>query len=113
MMKIAIPVTEGLLSMHFGHCDQFALLEVDLDAKTITSQMLLDAPPHQPGLLPPWLAGYGVQLVIAGGMGQRAVGLFGAQNIQVITGAPSAPPEQIVKAYMEGTLTQGVNACDH
>ncbi|MCK7542001.1 MAG: hypothetical protein MZV63_69485 [Marinilabiliales bacterium] len=32
--------------------------------------------PHEPGLLPGWLAEKGVTDVIAGGMGQRAIGLF-------------------------------------
>ena len=28
-MKIAIPLAAGRLCMHFGHCEQFALVEVD------------------------------------------------------------------------------------
>lgn len=28
-MKIAVPVTDDVLSGHFGRCTQFALLEVD------------------------------------------------------------------------------------
>lgn len=28
-------------------------------------------------------------------------------------GAPSAPADEVVQAYLNGTLTTGVNACDH
>ena len=32
---IAVPVTGGRLSSHFGHCEQFALFDVDANEKTI------------------------------------------------------------------------------
>jgi len=34
-MKIAIPLANGRLSMHFGRCEQFALVEVDEAAKKV------------------------------------------------------------------------------
>ena len=37
-MKIAIPVTGGRLSAHFGHCEQFSIFDVDSDGKKITGQ---------------------------------------------------------------------------
>jgi len=46
-MKIAIPVADGKLDLHFGHCKSFALLDVDLDNKQIVSRNDVDAPPHQ------------------------------------------------------------------
>ncbi len=112
-MKIAIPTVDGKLNMHFGHCAAFTLLDVDTDSKTITATTELEAPPHEPGLLPPWLAERGVNMIIAGGMGQRAQSLFTAQNIDVIVGAPSEPPETLVMAYLAGALETGTNACDH
>ena len=53
-MKIAIPLAEGKLTMHFGHCQSFALVDVDPQTKKIIRTEELAAPPHQPGLLPPW-----------------------------------------------------------
>ena len=55
-MRIAIPVSDGKLSAHFGHCEAFALLEVDKESGTITGQTMAPSPPHQPGMLPGWLA---------------------------------------------------------
>lgn len=112
-MKIAIPMADGKLSMHFGHCDRFALIEADLAAKQIVKREDLEAPPHEPGLLPKWLAERGANLIIAGGMGQRAQALFCEHGIEVIIGAPAETPENLVDSYLAGTLQSGENVCDH
>jgi MinD superfamily P-loop ATPase/predicted Fe-Mo cluster-binding NifX family protein len=112
-MKIAIPLADGKLTAHFGHCGQFAVVEVDRESKAIQSQVVLDPPPHEPGVLPAWLAGQGVSLVIAGGMGQRAQMLFNEKKIEVIVGAPVDTPETLVSNYLAGTLQTGANICDH
>ncbi len=112
-MKIAIPLAEGKLTMHFGHCASFALIEVDATQKKILKREDIDAPPHQPGLLPPWLAERGANVIIAGGMGQRAQELFAAQGIQVIVGASAETPEKLIADYFAGTLQVGANVCDH
>jgi ATP-binding protein involved in chromosome partitioning len=112
-MRIAIPLENGKLSSHFGHCERFALLDVDPGAKLLVGREDIDAPPHQPGLLPPWLAERGVGMIIAGGMGQRARSLFTEHDIQVMVGAPAETPEQLVAEYLAGTLAEGENLCDH
>jgi predicted Fe-Mo cluster-binding NifX family protein len=112
-MKIAIPLANGKLSMHFGHCEQFALLDVDPQTREITGRADVQPPPHQPGLLPPWLAEQGVNLVITGGMGQHAQHLFAAQSIPVVVGASSETPEHVAEKYLAGTLQAGENVCDH
>jgi len=112
-MRIAIPVSEGKLSMHFGHCERFALVDVNPATKKILKHEEIDAPPHEPGLLPAWLAERGATTIIAGGMGQRAQGLFAEQGISVVIGAPSETPERLVADYLAGTLQTGENVCDH
>jgi predicted Fe-Mo cluster-binding NifX family protein len=112
-MRIAIPLAEGKLAMHFGHCQHFALLDVNIEDKKIVKREDVEAPPHQPGLLPPWLAERGINTVIAGGMGQRAHGLFAEQGIQVVVGAPAEAPERLIADYLGGTLQTGANICDH
>lgn len=113
IMKIAVPTAQGKLSMHFGHCEKFTLIDIDENGKKIENTTAVDAPPHEPGLLPKWLGEKKVNLIIAGGMGQRAQGLFMQQNIEVLVGAPSDTPENLVKMYMAGELVCGTNACDH
>ncbi len=111
-MKIAIPVAENKLTMHFGHCESFAIIEVDSSNKVV-NRVDVVPPPHAPGVLPPWLAEQGVNVIIAGGMGQMAQQLFSQQGIKVVVGAPSQSPESLVDDYFAGTLKTGANACDH
>jgi predicted Fe-Mo cluster-binding NifX family protein len=111
-MKFAVPVANGKLNMHFGHCEAFAMFEVN-NERTIISEEEIKAPPHEPGLLPRWLGEKGVTTVIAGGMGNRAQQLFANQNIKVITGAPSISASELVTQYLSGELVTGANACDH
>ena len=112
-MKIAIPVADGRLCLHFGHCEQFALMDVDDAGKTVTATTYLTPPPHEPGVLPRWLSEQGANVIIASGMGQRAQGLFSQNGIEVVVGAPSAAPEDVAAAYLAGTLEAGENVCDH
>ena len=112
-MKIAIPLSEGKLAMHFGHCEFFALIEVDPWQKTVVGRENLISPPHQPGFLPSWLSERGANIIIAGGMGHRALDLFAQQGIQVVVGIPAETPEKIVTDYLAGKLQAGENVCDH
>ena len=112
-MRVAIPLTNGKLSQHFGHCEQFAIIDADSDTKNIKSQELVDPPAHEPGALPKWLSGLQVNLVIAGGMGQRAQQLFAQNQIEVVVGAPAESAEDVVSAYLEGRMECGENICDH
>ena len=110
-MKFAIPLAEGKLTAHFGHCREFALIEVQ--GTEIKSKQLLIPPPHEPGVLPKWLHELGADVIIAGGMEQRAVELFGQNGIMVVTGAPALEPELLVRSYLDNSLETGDNLCDH
>jgi predicted Fe-Mo cluster-binding NifX family protein len=112
-MRFAIPVSGGVISPHFGHCEQFALIDVDEETKTIVRKQLVASPEHQPGLLPVWLAEQGVSAVVAGGMGSRAQALFRENRIDVIVNVMESDPEAAVLSYLSGSLTTGDNICDH
>lgn len=112
-MKIAIPVENGRLHGHFGGCRHFALIEVDTHSKMTLRTEVLPAPDHQPGLFPRWLGQQGVQAVIAGGIGQRALDLFARQGIAVRAGTSDATMEELVAAFLEGCLSGSPSACNH
>ena len=112
-MKIAIPTAKGKLCMHFGHCEVFTMLDIDSETKTVTASQELVPPPHEPGVLPAWLAEQGANTIIAGGMGSRAQSLFEEQNIKTVVGASALDPQELALSYLAGTLTTGINACDH
>lgn len=112
-MRIAIPIAEGKLALHFGHCQSFALLDADPESKTIQTRTDAIPPAHAPGVLPQWLGEQKANVIIAGGMGSRAQALFADNGIEVVVGAPADTPETIAQAYLEGSLTTGNNICDH
>jgi len=112
-LKIAVPTASGLLCAHFGHCEQFALFDVDPDKKAILKTTMLVPPPHEPGLLPTWLQEQGADVIIAGGMGSRAQELFLGKGIHVVTGASQEVPAKVINDYLNGVLKTGSNVCDH
>ncbi len=111
MTKFAIPVADGKLAAHFGHCEQFALIETENGE--IKKSAMQTPPPHEPGVLPKWLRELGADVIIAGGMGNRARQLFGENGIKVVVGAPTDSPEVLVKQYLNDSLVTGPNVCDH
>ncbi len=111
IFKVAIPLAEGRLCNHFGHCQQFVVIRVK--EGVIDGEELHTPPPHEPGVLPCWLGDLGVNLIFAGGMGQRALSLFAERGIRVITGVPNLDPEGLMKSYLAGNLMSGANVCDH
>ncbi len=112
MEIFAIPTENGLLCAHFGHCERFTLVEVGENGEPAVREVC-EAPPHEPGLLPRWLAEKGVKTVIAGGMGARAQQIFAESGVRVLCGAPQAEPLRLVGDYLAGTLELGDNVCDH
>ena len=110
-MKFAIPLAEGKLTAHFGHCREFAFVDVEDDK--IKNRETLVPPPHEPGVLPQWLHEQAVHVIIAGGMGGHAQRLFAANGITVVLGASGETPEQVATAYLSGTLEVGDNICEH
>jgi predicted Fe-Mo cluster-binding NifX family protein len=109
--RIAIPLENGILCSHFGHCQKFAI--IDTDENGISGEQLITPPPHEPGLLPGWLAEKGITDVIAGGMGQRAIGLFNHHKINVFVGAMIKTPGELASDLLNDTLVAGANYCDH
>ena len=109
-VKIAIAMDGTRVSEHFGHCQKYAIF-------TVQNSMIirgddLDSPGHEPGKLPRFLAEHGANLVIAGGMGPRAIDLFHENGIDVILGA-SGDVDAVAQAYIRGDLTTGQSTCHH
>jgi len=110
--QIAVPTDEnGVLDAHFGHCKFFILMQVE-DGK-IASEKRLTPPPHEPGVLPKWLAGQGATDIIAGGMGQRAIQIFNQHGVNVFVGAPQLPAKELAEGLLTEKLTFAANYCDH
>lgn len=109
--KIAIPIENGVLCSHFGHCQSFAIVTVQ-ENKIVNIQEMIP-PAHEPGLYPRWVASFQVTDVIAGGMGQQAIQLFNQQNINAYVGGPIKTAKQLVEDFIAGNLSLSANLCNH
>ena len=110
IMRIAIAQDENQVSEHFGHCQGYAIF--DVEDSIIYRRDDLPNPGHEPGRLPVFLAEHGVNLIIAGGMGPRAVELFNANGIQVLLGI-SGNVDYTAQDYIAGRLSPGKSSCHH
>lgn len=107
--RIAIPISDGKVDPHFGHCTAFALLESD--GNRIVARRDQPPPKHEPGVLPRWLVEQGVRVVIAGGMGERARALLEQAGVVVVLGASAGTPEELAHRYLAGALASQGGAC--
>jgi predicted Fe-Mo cluster-binding NifX family protein len=113
-MMIAVPIRGGKFSSHFGGAEAFALYTVDEDRREVRAHSLAEPPEHGRGVFPVWLSRQGVTTVIAGGMGPRASNIFVGHGIDVVLGAEGDDPEEMVRAYLDGTLSTTGELChDH
>jgi predicted Fe-Mo cluster-binding NifX family protein len=114
-MRIAISAENqnGLdspVSPHFGRCPCFILADVEgQEVKTVT---VVDNPyygNHAPGQVPGFIHSQGANVMLAGGMGRRAVSFFQQYGIEAATGA-SGTVRQALQGYLGGEL-RGVEPC--
>ena len=110
-IRIAIPSADGRLHGHFGGCREFTLVDADTQDLTVIGQQILPAPPHQPGAFPRWLREQGVRVVIAGGIGKRALDNFALHGISVHAGEINAHINVLVALYLSGRLTGTPEGC--
>lgn len=107
-MKIAVASDQQMVAAHFGHCASFWIFQ-EMEGE-IADCTVVPNPGHRPGFLPKFLHDLGVNVIIAGGMGQGAIQLFEEQGIEVITGA-SGIPEQVVQDYLGNKLELSTEPC--
>jgi len=113
--KIAISSmdADGLnsrVSGHFGRCPYFIIANIE-DNTVIATEAVANpyAQHHQPGQVPQFINQQGVDVMLSGGMGRRAVDFFNQFGIEVATGA-AGTVGQAVQAYLDGRLN-GAKPC--
>ena len=112
-MRIAIPLSGGQISHHFGHSEEFLFVDADMERREAGNTHVETAPEHVPGFLPQWLKDRDVNVVIAYGMGGRARDLLTAASIQVVMGVSSSDPTVTLSDFLAGNLRTGQNGCEH
>ena len=113
MTRIAVPVDGDQLCPHFGGAPAVAFIDADPLTRVIASRRDLPTPPHQPGVLPRWVHEQGAEVVIAGGIGERAVVMLADAGIRVVQGAPVAPVAELVRSWLDGRLASRPTTCSH
>lgn len=95
------------LGAHFGHCDMYTLVKVQ-DGTIGDVSVIPNVPHQQGGCMAPvqYLAGQGVQRLIAGGMGLRPLMGFNQVGIEVYFGAGARTVGEAVQAAIEGKLSE-------
>ena len=109
-MKIAFSSEEnkGLesqMSPHFGRCPYYVFVELDGEnnIKSVVTEENPFFQSHQPGAVPNYIAGKNVNVMIAGGMGPRAMEFFTQLGVETVTGATGIVKD-VLSQYLEGTL---------
>lgn len=103
---------DGEVSAHFGRCPYYIMVAIDNGqpgAATVVPNPYFQA--HRPGVLPGFLHDHGADVILAGGMGPRAIGMFQGFGMEVATGA-MGKVSKVLKAYVRGEL-RGTAPCAH
>jgi len=111
MKKIALPVVGENFSTHFGHASHFAIYSIE--GKEIIKEEKHSVPVHESGAFPKWLSEFGVDAVLVGGIGHKAIAIFQQNNIEVIYGIEKSNIPEILTDYIDGKLGSKENACSH
>ncbi|MCR4766279.1 MAG: DUF134 domain-containing protein [Bacteroidaceae bacterium] len=109
--KIAIPTCDGALWPHFGKAPQVTIVTIE-EGKVLETEVL-DAPPHEHGAMPRFIAAHGCTAVLCGGLGGGAVTLLNQLGIEVHAGAPAIPIDELLTQYLGGTIVYGDGSCHH
>lgn len=107
-MKVAVAAMGDAVAGHFGHCKDFVIYETEHG--NIIQRESVPNPGHKPGFLPNFLADRGVEVVISGGMGERAAEIFRERGVKTVTGA-TGDADSLVKRYLENKLKSTGSLC--
>ena len=114
-MRIAISADDrndldSVVSPHFGRCPHYIL--VDVEGQEVKAVQAVDNPyygHHAPGQVPGFINSHGVNVMLTGGMGRRAIVFFEQYGIEAVTGA-SGMVRHALEGYLGGEL-RGVQPC--
>lgn len=107
-LKIAIPTEGSSLSSHFGKCENFTIIEIE--NSKIKSKTVINTEGNQHELLPAFLKKQGVNLVIAGGMGEGARSNLLSNNIKILSGS-SGSIDDVIALFLAGELKSSDTGC--
>lgn len=109
-MKIAVPTREGRIDDHFGHCDHYTIFTIE-QSKIISRQTM----PSPQGCgcksgVAADLQSMGVEVMLAGSMGDGAKQKLESHGIKVVRGC-MGDVEAVVNGYLLGFILDSGQGC--
>jgi len=108
-MRVAVSTDGDSVSAHFGRCPEFTI--ADIENGKVVKKEIVPNPGHSPGAIPQFLSEKGVQVIIAGGMGQRAAMFFNQFKIEQVVGI-NGGVDEVLSGLARGTLKGGESLCN-
>jgi predicted Fe-Mo cluster-binding NifX family protein len=111
-MKIAVPTRDGHIDDHFGHCAYYTIFEVE-DGKIISTSRL-DSPEGcgcKSGIAAD-LQKIGVEVMLAGNMGDGALNKLSSHGIRVIRGC-RGDINTVIHSFLAGFILDSGVGCSH
>lgn len=112
-MKIAIPTRGNIVDGHFGHCEMYTIITSDDTRNIINSEVL----PSPQGCgcksnIAAVLQQAGVEVMLAGGIGEGAINVLTRHGIKVVRGC-SGDVKLLVEKYLNEELVDSGESCSH
>jgi len=112
-MKIAVPTRGTDVDNHFGHCEVYTIFHTDGSGRITNSELL----PSPQGCgcksnIASILKEHGVEIMLAGNMGDGALNVLTRHGIGVIRGC-SGNVQLVTETYLQGKLTDSGVGCEH
>ena len=111
-MKIAVPTKNGVVDNHFGHCDHYTIFTVN--GGVVKMKEILPSPQGcgcKSGIVLV-LRQKGVEVMLAGNMGEGAKNVLESHDIKVVRGC-SGDIDELVAVYITGNVEDNGEACSH
>jgi predicted Fe-Mo cluster-binding NifX family protein len=111
-MKIALPSRQDQIDNHFGHCEFFTVFTIDninqeiLALETVASPVGCGCKSN----IAQTLAKMGVEVMLAGNMGEGAVNVLMNSGIKVVRGCSGSVKEATLK-WLDGSLSDSGDSC--
>ena len=112
-MKIAVPTKQdNQIDDHFGHCEFYTIFHIS-DNNEIMAETILNSPQGCgcKSNIAYDLSELGVEIMLAGGIGDGAVNKLASQNIQVVRNC-KGDVHQLVEDYLSGKIQDGGSNCN-
>jgi predicted Fe-Mo cluster-binding NifX family protein len=112
-MKIALPSRGSFIDDHFGHCESFTVFTINENdeiesRETIPSENGCGCKSGIAGVLKE----KGVEIMLAGNMGDGAVNVLERHDIAVFRGCRGDVTE-VTRAFLRGELNDSGESCSH